>query len=307
MKGDIEGNENPSDDDTNKSFLKGDIDNVSLFGDFTTTESVANYSVGEDHFDISSFADDGCSPNRKRDLPETKIILDFDDCKRQRPLLSIREKAEETPSLPSPPTSATMQHESFISADTLSLDFEIVLRSDLYTENKYYTAAKLATIGKELNTGKDRNRTTRLEKLKAYFNARDGELKENLKNTFREYSNNTGILGIEIFLKDDENPDINNITMILKGGKKLTRPRTNVCESGYEQCQILELSEVEAKCIYEKLYPKAMMIETKNDNYIQRIDDIIDRIQKDHGMLVSDRQKMEINLCRFALIHDLLK
>ena len=210
--------------------------------------------------------------------------VQFPDRKRPRPT--------------SPPISNATQDESFASANSSqSSNVDVVLRSHLSIENKYYTAAKLATMGKKLSTGTSNRKTERLLRLKAYFDARDDELNKYFEND----DHDSGILGIEFVFQNDQNRDDNNICVILKGGKQMTVPRRSVCESKYGEkefpIQILEMSEERAKTIFENLYPKETIV--KNfDGYISRIDNFIDDLQK-------DQNGTESNPCRFALIHDL--
>ncbi len=208
----------------------------------------------------------------------------FPDRKRPRPM--------------SPPLSNATQDESVLSANgSQSSNVDVVLRSHLCIENKYYTAAKLATMGKNLSTGTSNSKTERLLRLKAYFDARDDELNKYFEND----DHDSGILGIEFVFQNDQNRDDNNICVILKGGWQMTIPRRSVCESKYGEkefpIKILEMSEERAKTIFENLYPKETIVENF-DGYISRIDNFIDDLQK-------DQDGTESNPCRFALIHDL--
>uniref|UniRef100_A0A7S4EEX2 Uncharacterized protein n=1 Tax=Pseudo-nitzschia australis TaxID=44445 RepID=A0A7S4EEX2_9STRA len=207
--------------------------------------------------------------------------------KRMLPVSIISSKRPRYPSFPT-------------SIKSLSRDHDIVILSDLHIDNKYFTAAKLAKIGQLLGSGKSKHKPARLKSLRAYFNARDDELKQIFEeNTGHEY-NNDGVLGIEIDLKNDETRDINNICVILKGGRKMLVSRRSVCLSKYGDKEfppsVLTLSEADAKCIFEMLCRKDM-IETEPNSYIKKIDEYIDWIQS----------KRANDQCRFALIHDLFK
>ena len=182
-----------------------------------------------------------------------------------------------------------------------TLTVENTLRSDLTNENKRLTVAKMKPILKKLSITVPNQKPKMLINLQDYFDARDKELKEFLKD---EYRPGMGILGIEImFLKDDNDPhfDINNIKVILKGGRYMILPRTNVCMPKCDTGEfsgigpINKLSGAEAKCVYEKLYRETVTDGLKIDNnYIDMIDQYIDKLQKDG----------ENTACIFALIHD---
>ena len=183
---------------------------------------------------------------------------------------------------------------------SLSRDHGTVLLSDLRIDNKNFTAAKLKILGKSLSTGMSNNKPARLESLIAYFNARDDELKQIFEEKTDHEYNNYGVFGIEIVLKNDQTRDINDICVILKGGRKMIVRRKSVCQSKYGDKEsppsVLTLNEADAKCVFEMLCRKDM-IETKSDSYIKKIDEYIDWIQSKR---VNDE-------CRFALIHDFFK
>jgi hypothetical protein len=251
--------------------------------------SVLHGTVEEDEFSDSSEFGDRCSPDRKRGLSgkEGPVFDNYNTIVTKRPRSS------------SPPTSNTMEHESFVFANAESMDIDVVFRSHLFIENKYYTAAKLAIIGRKLSTGTSNNKTERLKRLRDYFDARDDELKQCIEKN--DHHCNSGVLGIEFVFKNDANRDDNNICVILKGGRQMITPRRSVCKSKCDEKEfpisLLDISEAEAKTIFEKLYRKEN-IRRKFDDYIARIDDYIDELQK-------YQEKMVNNPCRFALIHDL--
>jgi hypothetical protein len=174
-----------------------------------------------------------------------------------------------------------------------------VFRSDLDIRNKYYTAAKLATIGKKLSTGTSNKKAERLERLKSYFDARDDELKKCINNT--EYHCNSGVLGIEFVFKNDANRDANNICVILKRGSQMKVPRRSVCKSKCDEKEfpisLLQMSEAEAKTVFENLNPKEKIHGSRND-YIAGIDHYIEELEE-------YQSKMDSSFCRFALVHDL--
>jgi len=173
-----------------------------------------------------------------------------------------------------------------------------VFRSHLKLES--YTAEKLATILKKLNAGKSNNKSKRLESLKAYFNARDDEIKQCIG---ADYYGSSKFLGIEIVLKNDTIREVDNICVLLKGGKKIVRSRNKVCESKYSlndekvTISLMDISESEAKSAVEKLYPKEK-ITGELGKYIGKIDSRIDELQK-------YQKQIEANPCRFVFIHDL--
>lgn len=186
---------------------------------------------------------------------------------------------------------------AFIFADLKSVDIDVVFRSHLYIENKHYTASRLAIIGKKLSTGTSNSKTERLEKLKAYFDAREHELKKIIEKT--DNYCNTGILGVEFVFKSDVNQDNNVICLILRGGRKMTIPRRSVCKSKYDLPLVpLQISKAEAKTIFEKFYRRTQMKRNFDKDYINAIYDHIDHLHR-------CELRTERNSCRFALIHDL--
>ena len=281
--------ENVEDDDMSLGILYNfDID--TLDDDETSFPiSIMHGTAEEEKFGNSSDFGDRCLPDRKRGLSgkEGPAVANYNEmvCKRPRSL--------------SPPISNTAEHESFLFANAESMKYDIVFCSHLSIESKYYTAAKLAIIGRKLSTGTSNNKTERLKRLRDYFDARDDELKQCVENN--DHHRNSGVLGIEFVFKNDANRDDNNICVTLKGGRQMIIPRRSVCKSKCNEKEfpisVLDISEADAKTIFERLYWKED-IRRKIDDYITRIDHYIDKVQK-------CQEDMAKTPCRFALIHDL--
>ncbi|VEU33547.1 unnamed protein product [Pseudo-nitzschia multistriata] len=100
----------------------------------------------------------------------------------------------------------------------------VAVLSDLSAGNKALTAAKLATMGVRLGTGKSNNKATRLDKLQKYFAAREHELQHLVDG----HEHDT--FGIEIASQKDGASDKNTIRLLRKGGRTLETPRRSVCD-----------------------------------------------------------------------------
>ena len=250
------------------SFTDFDIDLMMGDDEISISLSSMHDRVEKDPFSNSSESGHGHPPNRKR----------------LRPLSPQNSNA------------TIQQHDALGFFD---LDADIVFDSHLCLSNKYYTASKLATIGKKLSTGTSSSKTERMERLKGYFDARNDELNKFFETEKHHFD--SAILGVEFLFKNDPSRDDNSICVILKGGKQMTAPRRSVCESKYGKkefhIKILQVSETKAKAIFESLYPKETNVQTFND-CISGIDDFIDGLQK-------DQNEMKCSPCRFALVHDL--
>jgi hypothetical protein len=284
----VEKNKTLSDNDTISNFSISNLQNTD------DSISIPTSLPGSPLISIC-FSEISSTNNNKR---SRSVAEDFDN--------DTINQTYKRPSL-SQPFSATTQNElektirSDLADKKKTLTVENTLRSDLTNENKKLTVAKMKPILKKLSITVPNQKPKMLINLKAYFDARDKELKEILKD---EYRPGMGILGIEIiFLKDQDDPrcDINYIKVILKGGRYMTMQRTNVCMAKCGTGEfagigpIDELTGAEAKRVYEKLYRETVIDESKIDNnYIDMIDQYIDKIPKDG----------ENTACIFALIHD---
>ena len=270
------GEERTHKEDDHSQLSSFDIDMIEI-DDMSIPESISRDKIKEDDFSDSLDSGDGWLPDRKRDLFEKEAR---GISKRPRPL--------------TPTTSHAIQHKSFDFSNPESQGCDVVFRSDLQS----FTAEKLKTLCKTLCTGISNKKSVRLERLKAYFDARDDELK-----TYVEKDNhncNEKILGIEFIFKDDTKRDANNIYVIMRGGKQMKIRRTSVCQS---KCNEQEFSvfpqltsEDEAKFLFEKLYRKERM-ETYLKNYIGKIDELINDLE--------NNERLKTNPCRFVLIHNL--
>mmetsp|Transcript_20230 Transcript_20230/g.45993 ORF Transcript_20230/g.45993 Transcript_20230/m.45993 type:complete len:710 (+) Transcript_20230:52-2181(+) len=273
-------NEKGDDDSSFGSCCSIDVDKVNE--EDPDIISVLNKAAKNDESNKSSGLGHFCSPSRKRGFPDRDLHFCEDD----------NTKGYKQPR-------HTIHYESFESAHLQVLDVDVVVRSHLNIENKYYTAAKLAIIGKNLSTGTSNNKKQRLERLKAYFNARHEELKKCIENIHHEC--NSSILGVELLLKNDANRALNDICLILRGGRKLTVPRRSVCKSKHNDNEfstsLLRINNAEAKSIVQKLYRKEGM-KTEPEDYIDKIDKFIDGLH-------NPQDKNESKPCRFALVHDL--
>jgi hypothetical protein len=291
----VEKNKTLSDNDTSSSLSMSNLQNMDDTISTAIQPSVNSFLLGSPPNSIC-FPENSSIHNNKRSQSEAGFDIDNDSINPtyKRPSVSH-------------PVSAPAQNDLektirlYLADKKKKLAVENTLRSDLTAENKKLTVAKMKPILKKLSVTVPNQKPQMLINFQDYFDARDKELKEILKD---EYRPGIGILGIEIiFLIDDDDPncDINYIKVILKGGRYMTLQRTNVCKpkcgtGEYAEIgPINELTGAEAKRVYERLYPTAVIDESKIDNnYIDMIDQYIDGIPKDG----------ENTSCIFALIHD---